>query len=304
MEQITMSLSPHFWYGDNQLQKVKTLGRGSYGEVGLYKGGGIEVAIKSVAGNDIEIDLLNHYSDKLKDCGLVNAKFLGRVESGKIGFIAMEVMDGTLVKCLQEGLKIEETIKIVEEICEILTCLKELGLFYVDLKLDNIMYKDTGGMRKYYLVDIGSICKPPDIAIATYPTPECYPDCYKRMSRDEMKNKSTNEESGIRVHRVGGKIVSREPLCDEHLLKWGLIVLFITLATQNFEWEELFYYKNNNLDNIRNKISAMQEGDILKVFEIDELLLTYRKLSMEQVMKHLRTWLNIYQKPKFPFIIE
>ncbi len=113
---------------------------------------------------------------------IVNSKYFElQLDDNKIrSIILMECMDGSLsnlkvdlINSLGTNKKYVIT-KILICLADALECLREQGLYYTDMKLENILYKIDGTAPNLKLIikmgDLGSICKQTDmVCVATFP---------------------------------------------------------------------------------------------------------------------------------------
>lgn len=155
------------------------LGEGTYGSVHSYVNYANEqdeIAVKFFIGSNAYVEFQNE-ADIIKslgnDCNLINSRIL-HLNSGRIESIVMKKMDGSLYGLITR-LNRKQLSKLFDFMKHsIIECMQKKGYYYLDLKLNNILYKinDTGDYD-FILGDIGSIMtheKWDGQAIITYPS--------------------------------------------------------------------------------------------------------------------------------------
>jgi serine/threonine protein kinase len=137
-----------------------------------------QFAVK-VYSTDIRDDIIfaNKYSDKLTDCpGIVPMK-VGKLDKEMVLF--MPLADGDFTHFVNGGLTPSQAENVIMVIWKTLVCLSKHGLYYFDIKPDNIVFHCKDALNStIYLVDLSS-CIPilsddDDTSrtyISTYPPP-------------------------------------------------------------------------------------------------------------------------------------
>ena len=173
-------------HGDLKFYKMNEISRGTFGRVYDFRSSnGQRLAVKSFFVFDDEIRLMY---DVVHNC--MPFRLLGSIKlfwkKRLVGYTnqftplacnVMEHMDGSC-KDLMNSLDELSCVKIVHSIAVSLRCLLHHNLFYLDMKPHNILYKhmeeDGNCFYKIYLGDLGSICKPRNTGVATFPPPYTY----------------------------------------------------------------------------------------------------------------------------------
>ena len=164
------------------------------GVVYKYSNGEKNVALKISQDSSDEI-ILNYLQEQKVICtGILDAKSLGHISEQQgirmvsTYYTVMDLMDGTLTKLLGE-LSISQAINIFENVVDLCECLGNTGIYPIDLKPDNILYKCTGKNNyKITLGDFGGIVKKGEFGMGLFKPPE---------GLDEANEKSTVWQLGI-----------------------------------------------------------------------------------------------------------
>jgi len=169
------------YINDNVFLKDKDISRGSFGDVQSYKNINDEfVAIKfsnSDENLNDEIKILNY----LKSHNICNNIYIKThiIHSKIRNIIIMEHMDGTLEKCI--NMLPHQKINIFNQVVKYIYCLEKSNLYYIDIKLNNILYRCNNNNTDINIIlgDIGSIINTNNLKLgdsfeigATYPPPE------------------------------------------------------------------------------------------------------------------------------------
>jgi serine/threonine protein kinase len=160
-----------------QLTKTKELGRGTNGVVSLftYKDDNNEitdaVAVKYIQNTDNEAKFVQLLDENKVLCDIVTAKTLYETTDSSV--IIYPVFDGDMNSIDTDILKIDEKYKkkLMLSVLQQLICLQKNGLYYLDLKKGNILYKCVGSKDvNLHIADIGGLAIPGFTSLATFPS--------------------------------------------------------------------------------------------------------------------------------------
>ena len=137
----------------------------------------------------------------------------------------MENANGTikeLIPFIQQDITI--LIDILYEIVSAISCLVTINLFYIDIKMENILYQITSdGKIKIILTDLGSISTSDDAKITVTFDPPGY-DKYKNY------NNNNNEK--------------------KYMISWGIAILILELLNikeiSNIIYKQLYNQRNTD----------------------------------------------------------
>jgi hypothetical protein len=156
-----------------KLKYKRKVGKGSYGNVMLFsnKKEGLEegpeekeeddnVAVKIILDDSKtqEIAIIEMLNKSFIKCNITPVKAF-QIENTRTTIVIAEFMDGTMKDIITEikfKLNICQKIQILKEITSQLNCLQNKGLYYTDLKPENVLFKCKEDLH-VYLGDIGSI---------------------------------------------------------------------------------------------------------------------------------------------------
>jgi hypothetical protein len=140
------------------------LGAGSYGTVWLYEGkdSGHQIALKQIdPDDDDEHEVVARLEQDTIACGLVGIRTTrcSGEPACKNMYMVMEKMDGSLADLRYREWGQAEVVALVNVLTKQLRCLADKGLLYTDLKLDNVLYRQSTVTQHYTyrLGDLGSI---------------------------------------------------------------------------------------------------------------------------------------------------
>jgi len=145
------------YYKGHLMKKVKILGEGTFGKVILYQADNNFLAIKinheGVPIND-EIDSFNKLLPKVCKYSIIPLKIVKDQRANP--FLIMQMADGDL-----KDLKLSKIlkIKVLVTVSKALNCFLKKGIIYMDLKLENILYKCVDSKITIYLGDVGSLAE-------------------------------------------------------------------------------------------------------------------------------------------------
>lgn len=178
---MTFKIPLTFTVGNYQFERIAKLGEGSYGQVHSYKiirnrrpyrQQIFQIALKiGDIREDVNILKMNQANGL---CEIVNAKIL-KLKLNKIFVInclIMEKLDGNLsdITNLKKRLPFNDQImmNIIQYLLEVCGCFYKKKLYYTDLKLLNLLYRNEG--TKLYVVsgDIGSVMPEHSNIMATF----------------------------------------------------------------------------------------------------------------------------------------
>ena len=162
---------------DGALVTKKEIGHGSFGKVFrvdkpepfVLK----EIATKSSRRELAFLDAVARYESQnvlLKQkipCNMVNGRLVRK--DNRYAYVAMDAMDDTLKALVRTTcLTTMEILNIALLTCRMLVCLKQLGYYYTDIKLTNMLYKETSDGAIYLVLgDYGSLAKEGEKHIVT-----------------------------------------------------------------------------------------------------------------------------------------
>jgi serine/threonine protein kinase len=180
------------FYEDVEMKKVKSLGKGSYGQVFLYlcyyKDKVRSVVIKKPlkkADPFEEPNIIDDYLQNTKICNHNVIPIRTILDQHKNPFIIMQTANG-IVLDIAEKMDKRLKIKFIKHITKIVECFYNQGYTYLDLKLENILYKCDGNAIEFFLGDIGSFEKlGTENYVSTFTPPEL------KLSKNAKTNKAS-----------------------------------------------------------------------------------------------------------------
>tara|TARA_A100001015_G_scaffold304105_1_gene394799 strand:+ start:6422 stop:7978 length:1557 start_codon:yes stop_codon:yes gene_type:complete len=209
-----------FYYkvDDNKVKLNKTkIGGGASGIIYEIKQGPYSFTVKDIKKKkekNKELAIIKQLNTKPILCNVVNSHI---ITYNNQEFIVMDRYDGPLSNFLhyilsQYELMIEPMLDIFKQIVHDVYCLYTNGLYYTDLKIENILYKITGNSTfKLSLGDIGSICK----------------------NENENKNKNKNENDMPKLTHCVKTFYPPEALdekeTNESTIVWNLGIILLEL---------------------------------------------------------------------------
>jgi len=215
IERINGSITTKF-------EKVHTLGKGRFGAVIQYKNPKNEYIAVKYGTIDQDIHVIDHI--KQNKCSEYLVKYIVRTEPPS-PCIIMENANGTikeLIPFIQQNITI--LIDILYEIIIAIKCLQDIGLYYIDIKMENILYHITSdGKIKIILTDLGSISTSDDAKITvTFDPPEY----------DKNKNYNNNNDE------------------KKYMIPWGIAILILELLNikeiSNIIYKQLYNQRNKD----------------------------------------------------------
>lgn len=164
--------------GNNIFSYNKTLGSGTYGSVFEFRSAGNQkIAVKMSEKTDKD-DFYYHELMKKTGCKTIHMRKLNY--NKYLDLFIMNSFTGSLRHFYKKVIHLNSDFKlwfkVMEEIRKMVLCLFKYGIYYTDLKPDNILYCDEGnGNYTFYLGDLGS-AKIHDNGwfASTYNAPESY----------------------------------------------------------------------------------------------------------------------------------
>lgn len=154
---------------DGTLVTIKKIGQGNHGKVFrvdkpepfVLK----EIAVKNSQRELAFLNAVARYEGPytlLKQnipCNMVNGRLVSKGD--RYAYVAMDAMDDTLKALVRKTcLTSMEILNIALLTCRMLVCLKQLGYYYTDIKLKNMLYKETSDGAIYLVLgDYGSLTK-------------------------------------------------------------------------------------------------------------------------------------------------
>ena len=148
----------------NRYEVIRTLGRGAGGEVHLVRDAfspGRPLALKTLRGDEEQLvaALRREFQvlAALRHPQLAQVFDFGRIEASEGGpatFMTREYLEGQPLSSAAEGARVEELGRVAAALCRALAPLHDSGLVHGDLKPDNIVVGDDGGVR---LIDFGLV---------------------------------------------------------------------------------------------------------------------------------------------------
>lgn len=151
-------LPQYLLYKDDSLQPRKILGYGGFGLVIEYSNQKHKFAIKITSDKEEvkTIYMLDNYNAKCKD-SILRTRILGSFASKYI--IGMQFMENNLSKLIDKVRRKSnlKKLEILQQLSLQLLCFKGAGLYYTDIKTDNILYDSN--TKKYIFGDLGSMGK-------------------------------------------------------------------------------------------------------------------------------------------------
>ncbi len=258
----TCILNEYFVYYDKktnkniELCKIKFLSQGSNGKVYLFtekpktmnKKPQYKIVVKTFFNkNSDEIKIIEYLEKNKIDCNLINARLL-KIPNNEYITI-MNFMEGDLENLLGK-LKDPDIQNIINKVLNTLQCLLKQDLVYIDLKLQNILYKyDENKNIDVCIGDIGGICK---------------------------KNTTYNDDFGPFYTYLPWEYRNNynEVKCCEPVLVWTVGILIIQLLINNYE-------DSRNLNNlfhwsVMNELTTEQDDNKFKK-NLSNLLKKYEK---------------------------
>lgn len=155
-------------YKNKELKPTNLLGYGGFGDVIEYSNNDYKFAIKIT--RDIEevkaIKLLETYNDKCKD-SIIQTRIIGKIHENSSDeknpdeetfyVIGMHIMGDNLEKLLKRVSKSSnlKKLEILQQLTLQLICFRGIGLYYTDIKLNNILYNSN--TKKFVFGDFGSM---------------------------------------------------------------------------------------------------------------------------------------------------
>lgn len=160
-----------YTYDGKTLTKIKSLGKGSFGQVDLYSTSDDEsVAIKTyLKEDDVEITLLRDVTDFVT-CNVIGVRLLNDTTS------VMVPANGSLDDFkLEAGGDAPTTARtLIVEVAEMYRCMIERrNLYYFDIKPANVLFtcNSETGKIKCLIGDVGGLAKLYESAVTTFLTP-------------------------------------------------------------------------------------------------------------------------------------
>lgn len=151
----------------------------------------VKIAVKMGAiERDIKvINILKKSAKSYCDNFIVNSY---NTTDGK--YIVMDRMDGTVSDLLKKGIigprDQKAIMSLLVQVTKALFCLYYIGLYYLDLKPINLLYKCVDEHHFYVLLgDLGSAMTEDSTGVATYPPPHSMSGMIRRRDPDKDKNK-------------------------------------------------------------------------------------------------------------------
>ena len=176
LSKITISNQGKVFFDGTPVRKKK-IGQGSYGKVfRVYKPEPFVLKEIAVKNSQRELAFLNAVAryegpyQLLKQnipCNMVNGRLVRKGD--RYAYVAMDAMDDTLKALVRTTcLTSMEILNIALVICRMLVCLKQLGYYYTDIKLKNMLYKESSDGAIYLVLgDYGSLVKEGEKRIIT-----------------------------------------------------------------------------------------------------------------------------------------
>ena len=165
LSKITINKKGQVFF-DTTLVTKKKIGEGKFGKVFrvdkpepfVLK----EIAVKNSQEELAFLNAVKKYKKLLNQnipCNMVNGRLV--LKSKRYAYVAMDAMDDTLKALVQKTcLTSMEILNIALHTCRMLVCLKQLGYYYTDIKLNNMLYKETPDGAIYLVLgDYGSLSK-------------------------------------------------------------------------------------------------------------------------------------------------
>tara|TARA_Y100000748_G_scaffold171231_1_gene143403 strand:- start:5481 stop:7934 length:2454 start_codon:yes stop_codon:yes gene_type:complete len=176
LSKITISNQGKVFFDGTPVRKKK-IGQGSYGKVfRVYKPEPFVLKEIAVKNSQRELAFLNAVAryegpyQLLKQnipCNMVNGRLVRKGD--RYAYVAMDAMDDTLKALVRTTcLTSMEILNIALVTCRMLVCLKQLGYYYTDIKLKNMLYKESSDGAIYLVLgDYGSLVKEGEKRIIT-----------------------------------------------------------------------------------------------------------------------------------------
>lgn len=218
---------------------------------------------------DLEKDLENQVD--LKDQILDDLKYIDKLYK-----IAYVLADGDLNKLIPT-LDIQARLDILIKIAEMVKCLQEKGLYYLDLKFGNILYfEKSNGDIAVYFGDLGSIKKQNQSGSCTYPP---------FIPIDPNKSEKENNE---RYNEAKG---------DTSTLVWQLNILLIKMFVTKdnkdvYVWSNLLVSRATAVEHIIALIDTVYNitnsaGDKV-TYSIENIMLNYKTITLDYFIKTIK----------------
>jgi serine/threonine protein kinase len=211
---------------DNNGQ-ITLLGRGSSGILLQYisANGNVFVVKYGLLGDDLNvINYLNAQKNNDK-CSKFVVNFIVHTDAtdDKFKCIIMENAVGTIDKLIPT-IKYNPNIliKILYAIVIAIKCLYDIGLYYTDIKMENILFRYTNNGIEIILADLGSAFKLQEFPIISYPP-------YEFIMNENDKD---FKEVGLRVIHPYGQ---NKLLEKNSLISWGIGILTLQLLSVYIE---------------------------------------------------------------------
>lgn len=150
------------FYSDKSEFEFKSLiGLGAYGKILLYQSKKTEECfVLKLTMDDNEVQMITHIKRKGVDCELLGVYYKFRISTTDrfCHLILCKAMVGDLYKFISKNeMSFDDKIRLMIDITEKVLCLQKYGLYYTDMKLQNVLYTCENGIIKTYLGDLGSI---------------------------------------------------------------------------------------------------------------------------------------------------
>ena len=224
-----------------------------------------------------EISVINHIIEKNKLCSELVIKHIVYTSTTGIPCIIMENAVGTikdLIPAIQNNIKI--LIDILYAIVIAIKCLHDIGLYYVDIKMENILYRNTDHGIQIILADIGGAVKLNDIPGPTYPPYEYDVDETYKYHNAVNKQYSYDPYKIITINNI--PYPNRE-FEKERIITWGIGILtlmllnvpeiYMRLRLDNRVVDTMARIKQNEEIKSDNKFIIQNVEGIIKIMEND-----------------------------------
>ena len=281
----------YFMYGNLEYtHETKRLGKGSYGFVVKYKTNDnppkyIAVKYGSI---DNDIRVINHMNVNSDKCSKLLVEYIiytnndeqpllrkNYHEDGTFSYdndgtrkdtscIIMENAIGTIEDLIHVTKNNKNKLKrILYAIVIAIKCLFDIGLYYIDIKLENILYQYTETGYKIILGDLGGAVLKDNEGSLTYPPYECV--------KRELKWKIITEPTNLDI------TVTTNLDIKEYIILWGLGIL--TLFLLGVEHDDILPINNRHYETMEKIISSKDKPADVINYIYDQVTIIIKKIK-------------------------
>lgn len=270
----------YFNIGEKKYYFKNIINSGAHGKVYKYQSDDMHIIAVKIGDIEDDIGVLKI----LKNGNVCKDLYIRSTVTPDNKYIVMDLVNGSLQDLYKEqnSIDILFIMHILKEVVVALKCLHDVGLYYTDVTLENILYTCIDNNYKIILADMGSATLYGKDYSIKYPL---YSDAHKKFENDRLRRLDKSQDK-------------QKIFTTEKAIVWGVGIFLLQLLREDFskyDWvsmrtlskEQFIYYLN-----IHKKRYPIFEDIITVILDIN-----HPQINLEGLLAMLEKKIDDEQKP-------